>query len=70
MGFVVPSLATTIKQIRPELINQMIPIEEGTMISNEPPDGYFAKHVVEIEDIGEPVNPCFFTNSRINPTNW
>ena len=64
------SLAASIKLHRPDLIHTMLKVEEGIPINDSPPPGFFDKQVKEVEDIGEPINACFFTNSSINPTNW
>ena len=48
----------------------MIKVAEREPISVSPPADFFASQVVQIEDIGEPTNACFFTNSSINPTHW
>ena len=65
------SLAATIKLQRPELGARLSEVTQiTTAISETPPENYFAKHVNEIEDIGEPVNPCFFIHSQTDPTNW
>jgi len=45
-------------------------VGDGEVINETPPENFFARHVKGIEDIGEPVNPCFFTNSQTDPTNW
>ena len=39
-------------------------------IPSEAPDGFFEEKTAHIEDIGEPVNACFFTLSSVDPTNW
>jgi len=39
-------------------------------IPEEPPTEFFKRHTDYIEDIGEPMNPCFFNQSNIDPTNW
>ena len=64
------SLSATIRFRRPDLASQLPTLADGVSISDNPPKGYFAKHVHLIADIGEPVNPCFFTNSNTNPANW
>jgi len=69
-SFLIFSLAATIQVHRPDLVDRMTPFEAATPISNEPPPEFFAKQIITIEDIGEPTNACFFTNSQINPTNW
>jgi len=63
-------LAATIKQHRKELIQDGRIKDDESMISATPPENIFIKHIKEIEDIGEPVHPCFFTNSHIDPTHW
>ena len=69
-SFLIYSLAATIQAHRPDLIDRMSPFEAATPISTEAPPKFFAKQIITIEDIGEPTNACFFTNSQINPTNW
>jgi len=64
------SLAATVKLTRPDLSPWMSKVAEKPSIPETPPDNFFAKHVNEIEDIGEPVNPCFFTQVQTDPTNW
>ena len=64
------SLAATIKISRPELASTMSNVGDAEVISETPPEDFFARHVKGIEDIGEPINPCFFTNSQTDPTNW
>ena len=64
------SLAATLQLQRPELKDTMPSIGDAAAISDTPPTDFFAKHSKKIEDIGEPTNPCFFTNSQINPTDW
>ena len=64
------SLAATIQLQRPELKDAMSSVGDAAAISEIPPTDFFAKHSKKIEDIGEPTNPCFFTNSQINPTDW
>jgi len=65
------SLGATIKKHRPDMESQMIHISDKELpISEVAPEDFFAKHVKEIEDIGEPMNPCFFINSRTDPVNW
>jgi len=63
-------LAATIKQHRKELIQDGRIKDDESMINETPPENIFIKHIVEIEDIGEPVHPCFFTNSQVDPTHW
>jgi len=44
---------------------------EGEPIPEQPPPGFFQKTPdVNIEDIGEPTNACFFVKSRTDPTDW
>jgi len=45
-------------------------VPHAAPIEDEPPNGFFAKHLKAIEDIGEPINPCFFIHSQTDPTNW
>ena len=63
------SLAATIQQKRPE-----IKLPEDTTnaqpIPEEIPDNFFAEHIDNVPDIGEPITACFFTNSSIDPASW
>lgn len=64
-------MAATIKLARPDLVEKMQGVKgEAEPIPNEPPPDYFKEHIDYIEDIGEPMNPCFFVNTDIDPTNW
>jgi len=45
-------------------------VEASTPIDERPPLDFFAKYAKEIEDIGEPINPCFFVKHQTDPTNW
>jgi len=64
------SLAATIALQRFDLRSFLSVGDQGTPINESPPSGFFDKQITQIEDIGEPTNACFFTNSSINPTNW
>jgi len=48
----------------------MVEVDPAPPISATPPPDFFVKHIKEIEDIGEPINPCFFTYTNTNPTDW
>jgi len=48
----------------------MVEVDLAPPISATPPPDFFVKHIKEIEDIGEPINPCFFTYTNTNPTDW
>jgi len=63
-------LAATIKATQPGLANLLAWVKEETPISDIPPEDFFAKHIKEIEGVGEPMNPCFFTTAHTDPTNW
>lgn len=69
LEFVHCSLAATIKNARPDLLPTYA-ANKAKEIPEEPPPHFFDKHIEYIEDIGEPTNPCFFTSSSINPSNW
>ena len=62
------SLVATIQKERPEMLQEEIAGPEE--IPSEAPDGFFKEKTAQIEDIGEPVNACFFTLSSVDPTNW
>ena len=66
------SLAASIKKVRPDLEEKMsVSLEVGEeSIPETPPPEFFRSNVNEIEDIGEPINACFFTKSHSDPTNW
>jgi len=55
---------------RPDLAGSLQSVAKADPIPDEPPPDFFKKEVDEIEDIGEPINACFYINSRTNPTNW
>jgi len=63
-------LAATIALQRSDLRTFLSIGDQGTPINESPPSGFFDKQITQIEDIGEPINACFFTNSSINPSNW
>jgi len=63
-------LAATILAQRPELKDKMLRVALTEAIPDAPPENFFAKHVLEIEGIGEATNPCFFIHSQTNPANW
>ena len=65
------SLAATIRKVRPDLAERMHSVAMGDPIAETPPSDFFQKDQgSHIEDIGEPINPCFFVNNSIDPTNW
>jgi len=45
-------------------------LQEGQTIPNEMPPHFLDKHIPHIEGIGEPTTATFFTQSKIDPTNW
>ena len=67
---ILPSLVATIRKARPELLVDHALRDIGEAIPLEAPKRFFDKDIEYIEDIGEPTNPCFFTSSSIDPTNW
>jgi len=67
---VLSSLAATIKAHRPDISQHITSVVNSPPISKEPPPEFFDKQINTIEDIGEPTNACFFTNSQIDPTDW
>ena len=64
------SLVATVKNVRPDLADVISGVEATSPIPEEPPLYFFAKHEDYIEDIGAPTNPCFFVNSKTDPSNW
>jgi len=44
--------------------------EEVQPIPKEMPPHFLDKHIPHVEGVGEPTTATFFTNSKINPTNW
>ena len=65
------SLAATIRKVRPDLAERMHSVAMGDPIAETPPADFFQKDQgSHIDDIGEPINPCFFVNNSIDPTNW
>ena len=38
--------------------------------ANQLVEGFFERQLEVVEDVGEPTNACFFTNSKIDPTDW
>ena len=68
--YLLSSLARTVKDVRPDLAHFMTPTEEAESIPTEAPPDFFKAQIDFIEDIGEPTNPTFFTNSQVDPTDW
>ncbi len=64
------SLAATVQVYRPDLEARMADIDPTEPITEDPPEGFFSRHVTDIADIGEPINPCFFVTGQTDPTNW
>jgi len=64
------SLAATINSHRPDLATQMAAVDSADAIESSPPPNFFAKYTRNVEGIGEPMHPCFFTTTQTDPTNW
>lgn len=63
------SLAATIKAACPELL-QSISVPPTQTIPSEMPANFLSPTEDHIEDIGQPVTPCFFSLSAVNPEKW
>lgn len=63
------SLIATIKTTRPDLLQDTT--VEADPIPELIPLGYMDRfRPNEIPDIGEPMNACFMTGTKIDPSNW
>ena len=63
------SLAATVKQLRPELL-QRFSLRGAVPISEEMPSDFLARENESIEGIGVPTTACFFSLSNVDPVNW
>ncbi len=63
------SLATTIHKVRPELLPNFDAVG-APAIPDTPPANFFDKTGNIVEGIGEPMNACFFVQTRIDPAKW
>ena len=62
------SLVATIKKHRPELLSEITSTADP--IPEDMPADFLESQIPTVEDIGHPVTACFFTLSKIDPTNW
>lgn len=63
------SLTATIKAARPDLLPDRIVGQEQAIPPAMPPQ-FAEKQVHHVEGIGQPTSACFFTLSRVDPTQW
>jgi len=45
-------------------------VADGGPIPDAPPPDFWESTTDTIEDVGEPVSPCFFINTDIDPAGW
>jgi len=64
------SLIATIRLFRLDLMNDSMLLDEGQPIPKDMPPHFLDKHIPHVEGIGEPTIASFFTQSKIDPTNW
>jgi len=59
-----------VKAERPDLFPDLLVGDTVVPIPNQMPADFLRSNVDHVEDIGQPINATFFTNTSIDPTNW